>query len=386
VTDAADATGPVVSDTGLDVAIRMRLSTFTLDVQLAAARGVLVLFGPSGAGKSTVLNAIAGLSIPDAGRISMDGRVLFDGDPAHTVPARLRRIGYVMQDYALFPHMTALENVMYPLRRDPDRVRTATALLDRLGIAAFAAVKPDRLSGGQQQRVAMARALALRTPVLLLDEPFGALDTAVREQLQEDLRALQRDLGLLMLLVTHRVEDVFALGDSMIVLDEGRVLQAGAVADVFRAPASRRVAALLGVRNVIEARVVRAGPDAVLDWYGLPLQTGLTLADDDASVAVFVRPEDIKVVYPDRALGPAVSSNLFTARITMVRPHASMRVVTVRLENDRLLEVRFPELSYLPLRLEAGESIRIALRREAFVHIETISSAAGTAVALTSTR
>jgi molybdate transport system ATP-binding protein len=365
-----------VTNPSLDVDIRRQLGTFTLDTAFSAEQGVLALFGPSGAGKTTVLNAIAGLTRPDSGSIRLAGRTLFSrngGGDDVDVPARLRRVGYVMQDYALFPHLTALGNVAYPLRRDPDGDRTAAKLLGRVGMDRFLDVLPARLSGGQQQRVAIARALALRTPVLLLDEPFAALDAAVREHLQHDLRGLQQELGLVVLLVTHRIDDVFALGDSIAVIDEGRILQTGPVRDVFHAPASRHVAALLGIRNVIEADVVESGADAVLDWQGLRLRTSLVLEPGEQRLAVFIRPEDVKVVYPDRPPSAAVSTNAFDARIVAVRPAASTRVLTVRLHNDQLLDIRFPELSYLPLRLEVHEPIRIALRREAFVRIEPIT-------------
>ncbi|HHH40487.1 MAG TPA: ATP-binding cassette domain-containing protein, partial [Chloroflexi bacterium] len=163
--------------------IEKQLEHFRLALRLEVGTEVLVLFGPSGAGKTTVLNAIAGLVTPDAGEITLDGRPFFRRHrpgPAVNLPARKRRIGYVFQQYALFPHLTALENVAYPLRRRRDGPQQAMALLKKMGIAHLAHRYPHEMSGGQQQRVAIARALAADPQVLLLDEPFSALDAALR--------------------------------------------------------------------------------------------------------------------------------------------------------------------------------------------------------------
>jgi molybdate transport system ATP-binding protein len=348
--------------------VRRTLHEFELQVALHAQDEVLVLFGPSGAGKSTILNMVAGLVRPDAGSISVDGADVFRKGTgvAVDVPARRRGVGYVMQNYALFPHMTALENVAFPMGRAPDRHRSAMALLDLLSMADHAQHRPGRLSGGQQQRVAVARALASERRILLLDEPFAALDGAIRDRLQADLRRIRQELGVTALLVTHRLEDAFAAGDRLAVMRHGRVEQTGAVHDVFRQPATPAVAEVLGIRNIMEATVVSSDEEALrLDWAGLVLDAppDSTLAAG-MNVSAYVRPDDVKFVYADRPLNESIARNVATGTVTAARESAGSRLLWVALGNGREIEVRFPRLSYSALPLEVGAAVQVALRRE----------------------
>lgn len=226
----------------LSVNIQKRLANFNLDVQLEVSAEILVLFGPSGAGKTQTLNAIAGLVTPDAGEITLDGSVFFrassqigDGETLN-LPARRRRVGYVFQQYALFPHLTALENVSYALWRQPHARARAQALLERMQLAELASRYPHELSGGQQQRVAIGRALAMEPRVLLMDEPFSALDREIRRQLHQDLLKLQAEAELIVIYVTHNIEDAFTVGHRLAVVRDGRIDQIGAPADVYPNP------------------------------------------------------------------------------------------------------------------------------------------------------
>jgi molybdate transport system ATP-binding protein len=223
----------------LKVNIEKRLDTFNLSVQIEVGAEILVLFGPSGAGKTQTLNAIAGLMTPDAGEITLDGTIFFRslGKPskngALNLPARKRRVGYVFQQYALFPHLSALENVSYSLWRQPDARQRAEALLDRMRLAQLAHRYPHELSGGQQQRVAIARALAMEPHVLLMDEPFSALDSEIRGQLHQDLMKLQAEAELIVIYVTHNLEDAFTVGHRLAVLRNGIVERIGTPREVY---------------------------------------------------------------------------------------------------------------------------------------------------------
>ena len=220
----------------LKVNIERRLDTFNLAVQIDVGAEILVLFGPSGAGKTQTLNAIAGLMTPDAGEITLDGTVFFrsanNGAPIN-LPARKRRVGYVFQQYALFPHFTALENVAYALWRQPHARERAEALLERMRLTELAHRYPHELSGGQQQRVAIARALAMEPRVLLLDEPFSALDSEIRKRLHEDLLRLQAEAELIVIYVTHNLEDAFTVGHRMAVVRNGKIERTGAPRDIY---------------------------------------------------------------------------------------------------------------------------------------------------------
>ena len=350
----------------------VRRHEFRLQVRLEVGAEILVLFGPSGSGKTTTLNALAGLITPEQGYITLDDRPLFRKDGrgrAINIPARGRHVGYVFQHYALFPHLTALENVAYPLR-GPDRLARATDFLARMNLAHMGERYPAELSGGQQQRVALARTLAAAPRVLLLDEPFSALDAAARQHLQRELLALQRELALPVIYVTHRLEDAFAVGQRLAVMREGQVEQAGPLTDVFRHPASQRVAEVMGVPNLFRAQVVAAGPDSlVLDWDGLQLMAPPRAITPGASVAAYVRPEDVKVLYPDRPLADAVRYNQVTGRIVAILPHPGGRALHVQLGNDQVIEVRHGAFTYTPLGLHVGDEVRLSLRREALVVI-----------------
>jgi molybdate transport system ATP-binding protein len=244
---------------------------------------------------------------------------------------------------------------------------------------------PHELSGGQQQRVAIARALAADPQVLLLDEPFSALDTAVRERLQRDLRDLQAELGLAVLYVTHRLEDAFALGNRLAVIREGQVAQVGPIAEVFRRPANYDVAEVMGIRNLFRARLVGVEPGRLLlDWHGLKLEAPplpevppirpstseeerTTWPTAGAAVTAYIAPEDIKVLYPGRPAMGTVSHNQVTGRITESRQEVGHRLLRVALPNGHDVEVRFPPYSYTPLRLLPGEDVILSLRKEGLV-------------------
>ncbi|MGC8780608.1 MAG: ABC transporter ATP-binding protein [Anaerolineae bacterium] len=347
----------------------LRRGDFRLHVQLAVGAEVLVLFGPSGSGKTTTLNAIAGLIAPERGQITLDGQVLFrrDGGRAINLPARRRRIGYVFQHYALFPHLTALQNVAFALHGPAGRAR-AQELLERMNLAHLADRYPHELSGGQQQRVAIARALAARPEVLLLDEPFSALDAGARQHLQLELASWQQELGLAVIYVTHRLEDAFALGQRLAVMRDGRVEQIGPIEQVFRYPASAQVAEVMGIPNIFRPRVVAARADGlVLDWDGLELIAGPQDIAAGSVVTAYVRPEDVKVLYPDRPLVDAIRYNQATGRIVASRPAPGGRVLRVRLSNGREIEVHHGPYTYTRLNLQVGDVVQLSLRREALV-------------------
>ncbi|MBN8919190.1 MAG: ABC transporter ATP-binding protein, partial [Rhizobiales bacterium] len=218
------------------------------------------LLGPSGCGKSTLLRIAAGFERPNS------GRVLIDGGDVTDMPPHLRPVNMMFQSYALFPHMSVAENIAFGLKQErcdratiTERVTQALALLQ---LAPLAQRRPDQLSGGQRQRVALARALVKRPRVLLLDEPLGALDKKLRDEMQGELAALQRRLGTTFVIVTHDQEEALTLADRIAVLDRGRIAQVGTPSEIYDRPASLSVARFMGDINLIEGRVAAADEDA----------------------------------------------------------------------------------------------------------------------------
>jgi molybdate transport system ATP-binding protein len=290
----------------------------------APAGAVSVLFGPSGAGKTTVLRCLAGLERPDAGSIRLSESAWFDAAARVCLPPQQRGVGLLAQDYALFPHLSAEQNVGYGLAswpRDAARARV-DELLRLLRIDGLRARRPGALSGGEQQRVALARALAPRPRLLLLDEPLSALDAPTRDELRGELRRVLRALEVPALLVTHERLEALALGDRMIVLAEGRVRQCGTVPEVFSRPSDRDVARLVGVESVLPARVeARSDGLARVEASGLRL-TALDPGGDEIQVFACVRAEDVLLQHGS---APASSArNRLAARVTSLVPEGPL--------------------------------------------------------------
>lgn len=259
------AANPGAADAGGCFAVRA--GAFRLELSFAADAGrILTLFGPSGAGKTTALRAIAGLARPDAGRIAIAGRTVFaagDGADAPVwIPPHRRRVGYVTQQNHLFPHLTVGQNIAYglPRRRSDAARRQVARLIELLRLDGLTDRRPGQLSGGQQQRTALARALAVSPALLLLDEPFAALDLELRRALGDELRRMVRRLHIPAILVTHSREEALALGDTLQVIDAGRTVAVGAPLTILEQPARGRVARLVGVENLLAMRVVQRLP------------------------------------------------------------------------------------------------------------------------------
>lgn len=236
----------------LRVALRSRVGDFDLDVTFEASAGITALFGPSGAGKSLTLRHVAGLARADQGRITLGDAVLFDSEANVYIRPQKRRIGLVFQEYALFPHRSVSGNIGYgmPGRPRAERDRTVGELLEMTGLTGYERRRPGDLSGGERQRVALARALAPQPELLLLDEPFAALDFRVRRELRESLRSLHERTGVPMVLVTHSLEDVRSLADSLVLLDRGRVIAAGPTTEILEAPPSPEARLLVHTEDV----------------------------------------------------------------------------------------------------------------------------------------
>jgi molybdate transport system ATP-binding protein len=245
----------------LSVNIKKRLGRadgFLLDVEFTARPGVTILFGASGSGKTTALKSIAGLLRPDAGRIHIGGQTLFDSERAIDLPIRRRGVGYVFQNLALFPHLSARENVEFGMANLAGRERRerALSLLRAFHVAHTADRAPRQISGGEAQRVAFARALASRPRILLLDEPLSAIDEATKLAIISDLKALNRELHLPVIYVTHSREEAMTLGERVIVFERGRIVAEGEPLEVFSAPTRTSVARLTGVENIFPGRVI----------------------------------------------------------------------------------------------------------------------------------
>ena len=345
------------------------------DVSLDIGDGeFFVLLGPSGSGKSTLLRAVAGLSGVDHGRIALHGR-----DVTH-VAARGRGVGLVFQNYALFRHMTVAENIEFALRvrrvKASERRQRRQELLRLVALEGMDQRLPAQLSGGQQQRVAVARALAHKPEVLLLDEPFGALDAKIREELRRTIRQVQRELGITTVLVTHDQEEAFALADRIGVMNHGRLLEMGRPNELYTRPATRFVATFLGAANLILARQtkegIRFGERPVSARAAAPIHG----AREHEVVAV-VRPEEIEVAPTRETLTSgylargAVDEILFTGALERMRirleggPEA-LALAYSNGDGNPYLEVTRTQHEQRAFQVIHGQTVAIGVRR---VHV-----------------
>ncbi len=363
----------------LEVALALRVPGFHLDVAWSAGGGVAVLFGPSGAGKTLTLQCLAGLITPTAGRIVVDGRVFFDNATGVNLPAQARRVGYVFQGYALFPHLTVADNVGFGLRARPraERIRRVASVVEQLGLGGLERRYPRELSGGQRQRVALGRALAIEPALLLLDEPLSALDAPLRRALRDELRALLGEVGTAAVVVTHDFTEAYRLGDRIVVYDAGRVVQSAPRSELLWQPASEAVARIMGIPNVLHGTVIKATPDRIqLRWRGQILEAVNSpsrsyLPPPEAPIAFFIRPEYVRLVRKDRGpADPHHHMNLMSGLVVADEDFGTTWLLRIRLDapgppaqNDWDLEVEVPHLVYEILEIERDRRWEFSIHR-----------------------
>jgi len=290
---------------------------------------MLALLGPSGCGKTTLLRSIAGLERPESGTVVVGERTLTS--PADFVPPERRRIGMVFQDWALFPHLTVARNVAYGVSRADDSDARVEEALDMVGLAGLGDRLPGTLSGGQQQRVALARALAPHPAVLLLDEPFSNLDTALRVQVRSEVHALLVELGVTTVFVTHDQEEAFVLGDGVAVMTEGLVVQQAAPAELYAAPATRWVAEFVGEANLLVGEAARGRAATAIGPVDLE-------HDHQGTVDVLLRPEELRLA--DAAGGVAPDSVMGEGVVDLVEFYGHDTIYVVGLADGTQLRVR----------------------------------------------
>jgi molybdate transport system ATP-binding protein len=282
---------------------------FSLDVEFSVAPGFTILFGPSGSGKTTLLDCVAGLATPNAGRIAVGERLWFDVASHVDVPVAKRGVAYVLQDLALFPHLTVEQNTEYGLAHLPrlERRQRAAAMLQEFRINHVRQQRPAEISGGERQRVALARALVTNPCVLLLDEPLAALDAFTKSKILDDLRRWNQAHGIPILYVTHTREEVIALGERVLVMEEGRIIAQGTPHEVLSAPLRETVAQLAGFENIFDAsvesvhedrgtmlcRIMTSCPPAGREDRSVLLETPLIRAESGSGLQVGIRAGDI---------------------------------------------------------------------------------------------
>lgn len=344
-----------------------RSREFVLEVEFEVQPGFTILFGASGAGKTTLLDCVAGLTTPDSGQISSSNRLLFDSSQAINVPVAKRRVGYVLQDLALFPHMTVSQNVAFGLSHLPQSAQSerTAAVLESFRISHLAHRKARDISGGEAQRAALARTLVTDPELLLLDEPLAAIDAPTKSQIIQDLRQWNRTHHIPILYITHSRDEVFALGERVIVLEAGKILAQGTPHDVMLAPMQETVAQLAGFENVFDAEVQAVRPERGTmtcrisgEGGALFLETPLVHGGAGAALRIGIRAGDILLAtVPPVGLS---ARNVIPGRIESLDQRDV--IVQAQVKCRITMEVHLTLAARDSLQLESGKEVWLVIK------------------------
>jgi molybdate transport system ATP-binding protein len=345
--------------------------SFSMQCSFDTGSEFSVMFGCSGSGKTTAIRCIAGLENPDAGTIKINDTLYFDSRKKVNLPPQKRRIGYMFQENALFPHMNVRQNIDFGLKglSSMDKAARLDEMLSLVGIEELEFAYPDELSGGQKQKVALARALAPNPDVLLLDEPFSSLDTVVRLKLRKELQTIQKKLGIPVIFITHDPVEAFTMADRMVVFDNGRVQQMGSSEDVFYHPKSRYVAELVGFSNLFDDAVVEGHGQKDECTFLWSLGTEITapyirrMAGDRVSWGI--RPENIELVDNEsvNTIRKEERKNLLDGVIRNVVNKGTSRIMSMKLKDSGVvLNVEVTNHIFDSLKIDTGDECMVRIR------------------------
>ena len=351
--------------------LKKSLSDFSIDIEFSAySKGyttaskdhLTVLFGPSGTGKSLTLNMLSGIVIPDQGYIKLNGDELFNKEKGINIPIRKRKIGYVFQEYSLFPHLNVYENIAYGINNNFNPDEKVKELLELFRLNRKEKRYPNQLSGGQKQRVAIARAIASDPKLLLLDEPLSALDERIREKLQQDLLKLKSILSIPIIYVTHNLQEAFTLADHIIIINDGRIVESGKKHEIFSKPKKRLTAKYLGVKNILPGRIIETSQDySVCEIEGIKVKTDLdTRFKTGDEVFLCIKPQDVRLIVDKKT-----SDNTVDAVVTHTIPLEKTNRVFLKLPQSRFnLIMDLEKLSCEKWKIGIGDDVKVYLRRE----------------------
>lgn len=350
--------------------ITKKYPEFHISVKMVFKEEMVVLFGPSGSGKSSVLNMISGILKPTEGSIKINGKEIYDSKKGINTPMRKRKIGYVFQDIALFPHMTVFNNIAYGIRdlQRNEIDEKVNDLLVTMRLTELGDRYPSEISGGQRQRVALARTLITEPELLLLDEPFSALDYPVREKLRSDLIAIHRRYPITTIIVTHDHEEAYILGEKIAVMNEGCIEQIGTKEAVFYRPETKQVAKLLGVRNIFDGVIASINGSEVTiknNILGLikVLQTGSggNLVEGEY-ISFGINPEEIMVLRDDR---PRPPENTFDGKITEIVEKGAQNTIFFNTKDGKgSFKIDMPRYAYKKMGISKGITAAVYLKKE----------------------
>lgn len=349
----------------IDVNVQKKLKNIHIDLSFNFDQNRVVIFGRSGSGKSTLLKIIAGFFNPSKGRIIINGVTFFDKEKNIHLPIHERNVGYLPQSYTLFPNLSVKNNILYgpKAHRLPYDSAKLNRITERLEIKSFLEKSPSRLSGGQQQRVALARVLMIQPRILLLDEPFGALDVELRESLRELVSEICDDYNIPALFVTHDLEEAFTFGDGLVMVDNGCAMESGDLARVYEKPQFVESASMLGFMNI--------WPISQWDQQELILESGQRLV---LSEKIRVKPDyacirngQVMILRDDRPVNKSLKENVFQGNITLIRHRGNYCYLMFKDESGFTLHISIPNHAFEKLNIKKGRKVSVSLKKESIV-------------------
>ena len=351
---------------------------FMLDVSFEMGNELVVLFGPSGSGKTTLFKCISGITEPDSGKITVGNKVYYDKDQKINLPIQKRNLGYVFQNYTLFPHMSVRKNIECGLKgwEKKDREERVMEMLSLLHIEELEMRYPSQLSGGQKQRVALARALAPKPGILLLDEPFSALDMEIRTKLAEKIKTLQKKIKIPLLFITHNLEEAFLLADRILILHGGEVQQFGTPEEIFYHPENRHVAELIGMSNIFdEAEVERYDEESksiVLKSGDMTIRVSSINFKPGEKVSWGIHPENITLLLPDSG-SEYQDENIYSAHVTNILNNGPRKRIKLKLiRQNKTLTAEVPAQFFDSMKLHAGSLCLVKLEMSKVVEFRSL--------------
>ncbi|MGB9928045.1 MAG: ABC transporter ATP-binding protein [Methanosarcina sp.] len=346
---------------------------FMLDVSFEMKNELVVLFGPSGSGKTTLLKCISGITEPDTGKIAIGNKAYFDRDKKIDLPIQKRNLGYVFQNYTLFPHMSVRKNIECGLKGWEKEAKEERVLemLSLLRIEELETRYPSQLSGGQKQKVALARALAPKPEILLLDEPFSALDLKIRTELGEKIKDLQTKIGIPLLFITHNLEEAFLLADKILVLHEGKIQQFGSQDEIFYSPRNLNVAGLIGLSNIFHdfwvERSDKESGSVLIKNGDMNIQAKHPDLKAGDKISWGIHPENITLFLsnPELEKDEKENENIYSAYIHSIVNKGARKKLSLKLARYNMgLTAEIPSQFLDPMQLKAGDSCLIKMEKE----------------------
>ena len=349
----------------ISIKIKKELQQFSINADIKTELNKLVLFGPSGSGKSTLLKIIAGFFNPNQGFIKIKDKVLFDSERKLSVPIYKRNIGYMAQNYSLFPNLTVLENIQYGIKAqkintDPLEIQQ---ICNKLKISDLLNQYPKKLSGGQQQRVALARILPIKPEILLLDEPFNALDQEIRESLRDLVTEISDQYQIPVLLVTHNLEEASIFAEYIILISNGSQIESGESSVVFNCPGKLTSAKMMGIENLwlIERKI---NSETVM-VNGMVIKLKNEILEEHTHLGI--RAEEVMILRTNKPLRNNIQENILSGTVEEITNRGKFKKVVFQGINQLLIQINIPDHVYRKLNLQIRNSIRVSLKKESLI-------------------